>query len=368
MGRRCQLCGGKLKNNICVECGLDNSKNDDMYTMEKRECERESLTHTHNEYENPIAGKTMTEEARERAKEAIRRRMKEQKKSAKKNKKAGTYQSSSQYTVSNKTKSKGKTKTVFGVTIIILVTIAKIAGTVFDEVRDNSYEETYSWHEEDYNVEIEETDPYEYVTRELSETGELYEVILTAGLYKAGVHIPEGNYSITLESGEGSLVLNDEENSIYQSYYFGETDEFEENVEQVEDFRVYNGAIIEVVDQAVLHFKSENAQTVASIPNPMTESATLSDGFTVGEDIPAGVYDVKCLEGSGIFDYEIDHGDGYTSYEGKLIGFENSSFTGELKNIVLPEGTKVEILDMTVMLTPSEVIESEDYSSFYPAY
>lgn len=31
MRRRCSLCGGKLNGNICTECGLDNSKNDDQY-------------------------------------------------------------------------------------------------------------------------------------------------------------------------------------------------------------------------------------------------------------------------------------------------------------------------------------------------
>ena len=35
MGNRkneCSLCGGKLRNGICMECGMDNRKCDDMYT------------------------------------------------------------------------------------------------------------------------------------------------------------------------------------------------------------------------------------------------------------------------------------------------------------------------------------------------
>lgn len=358
MGKRCQLCGGKLKDNICVECGLDNSKNDDMYTFGQSECEHETLTHTHSEYENPLAGKTMTKDAQKQAKEVIRQRMKEQKKAAK--------QSGVGYGKTSQRKSK---KGRVGVIIIILVVLFNVIVPIYAGIEEYFNSKTYSWDEEDYYDGYDEpSDPYEYVTRELSETGELYEVSLAAGLYKGGVHIPEGNYYVTMESGKGSVELNDEENNIYQNYYFGDTEEDEDNVTEVEDFRIYNGAIIEIEDQVVLHFKSENAQSVTAMPNPMTDSATLSDSFIVGEDIPAGVYDVKCLKGSGIFDYEIDHGDGYSSYEGKLIGFENDSFAGELKNIVLPEGTKVEIADMTVMLTPSAVIESEDYSSFYPAY
>ena len=33
--RRCSLCGGKLVNNKCVECGLDNSKSDVSYRVMK---------------------------------------------------------------------------------------------------------------------------------------------------------------------------------------------------------------------------------------------------------------------------------------------------------------------------------------------
>ena len=29
--KRCSLCGGKLRGNICTECGLDNSKSDANY-------------------------------------------------------------------------------------------------------------------------------------------------------------------------------------------------------------------------------------------------------------------------------------------------------------------------------------------------
>ena len=36
--RRCQLCGGKLSGNICTECGLDNSKNDENYRQEREVC------------------------------------------------------------------------------------------------------------------------------------------------------------------------------------------------------------------------------------------------------------------------------------------------------------------------------------------
>ena len=32
MGKRCRLCGGKLRNGICTECGMDNRKTDEKYS------------------------------------------------------------------------------------------------------------------------------------------------------------------------------------------------------------------------------------------------------------------------------------------------------------------------------------------------
>ena len=81
-------------------------------------------------------------------------------------------------------------------------------------------------------------------------------------------------------------------------------------------------------------------------------------------DIPAGVYDVHCDEGTGIFEYYIPMG-GYDAYEGRLMGKDSAGFSKELKNIVLPNGVEVKMEDLKVTLTPSAYIESEDYENFY---
>ena len=70
MRRRCSLCGGKLNGNICTECGLDNSKNDDQYVTLENSGHEESLTHVHTEEEKPYEGKTMTRENVRKAKNA----------------------------------------------------------------------------------------------------------------------------------------------------------------------------------------------------------------------------------------------------------------------------------------------------------
>ena len=51
MGKRCRLCGGKLRNGICTECGMDNRKTDEKYS---RHAEKNaSAEHTqHSEVKN----------------------------------------------------------------------------------------------------------------------------------------------------------------------------------------------------------------------------------------------------------------------------------------------------------------------------
>lgn len=47
---------------------------------------------------------------------------------------------------------------------------------------------------------------------------------------------------------------------------------------------------------------------------------------------------------------------------------KSRAFPQELKNIVLIDGTEVDLEGLTVELTPSEWIESEEYESFYDNY
>ena len=71
---RCRLCGGKLVDNRCVECGLDNSQSDSQYVTHETDCHDGPLTHVHTGKSSYIAGKTLTKEQQEELKNAIRER------------------------------------------------------------------------------------------------------------------------------------------------------------------------------------------------------------------------------------------------------------------------------------------------------
>ena len=74
------------------------------------------------------------------------------------------------------------------------------------------------------------------------------------------------------------------------------------------------------------------------------------------------------LEGKGSIGYNVllNEATEYYSYEGADCMEDGAK---GYKNVVLPEGVEVEIYGtIKIRLTPSEIIESEDYENFYPVF
>ena len=153
--RKCSLCGGKLVDNKCTLCGLDNSKSDENYKQteirvndpEKRESEPEQLK-DHQE-----------------------------KKKRDRNVQNGPI-------LEERGKKFGKGLLAIIVSIITVVgvdTLLDLAVDIKDYIGQSVHEEE--------NVEFVEEEPdykeymYDFVTRELSEEGENYEAELGAGQY-----------------------------------------------------------------------------------------------------------------------------------------------------------------------------------------
>ena len=322
----------------------------------------ESLTHVHTEEEKPYEGKTMTRENVRKAKNADKNAKKAAAKKVSAGNQSYSYTSSSmQQSIRSVKKKKKFGKFLVGF-VIIAAFAGELGGTIIHEVQN--YFEDYTYDDSDSYTE---DDPYSDVQEVMPDDGEVYEADLTTGIYKGGVHIPQGTYTLTCNGGSGRVELIDSKNNIWTQYDFG--DDYEDSQEEVSGFEVFPGCYVVVEDTLELHMMAENAQMdLTGISNPLTESKVVSDKFTVGKDVPAGVYDVKCVEGLGIFDYDVTVSAGYESYMGMLIGNEESGFPQELKNIVLIDGTEVDLEGLTVELTPSEWIESEEYESFYDNY
>ncbi len=347
MRRRCSLCGGKLVKNRCVECGLDNSKSDAAYRVNESRCDQGPLTHVHHEKknseENPI-GKRQTKQIAERIQKQYQKKEQRHGDILGSEKKRGLY-----------------IVVVIGILILVMNGFRQISHKIQENRWENEFHSEY--------------DPYEYLEKALKETGDHFEGTYTGGEYIVGVHIPEGQYRVELLEGSGSVSLEDNENNIYFSKYFSDGDE--NSVTEIEDFRLFTGARVNIYTQLKVRLVSENAQVTdmqQGIANPLTEKVELQGEMVAGRDFKAGVYDVTFRlpdgekYGMGYMKYIVpgtvskEDVEEYEASTGRvMLGEEEEVY----HNLVLPEGTVLKVEEGIILLSPSEMIGSEDYAAYY---
>ena len=214
-GKRCSLCGGKLNSSgICTECGLDNSKSDKNYRINRSDCDGMPLTHVHEE------------------KEKQGYRMNEPDMTGKKRRKHVQTPD-----ITNR-------RRPLKIVILAIIVIA-VLGNLYEEhkydieyaigdavqgvFQDTGDQKTNDTDETDY-------DHYQYVTREIPKEGERADYELSSGNYVAGVEIPEGIYTVTPQDDYDTVQIDDPENSIYLYEYT------EGKKDKIEDIRLYKGA------------------------------------------------------------------------------------------------------------------------------
>lgn len=309
--KRCYLCGGKLINGRCQECGLDNEKS---------------------------SGKTY-----------------------RLNESSGMQE---EWIEGEQTKKPGIV--LLTVLVGILAVTVGIAGLIGYQIKK----------EQDQVIVPpgEEYDEYGYVTRELSQTGDLYDNILTGGYYEVGVQIPEGIYTVEVQEGEGAVYLNDEENGIYMFQQMGIHAAEPSQLSVLEDLRLYDGALLEVKSGVSLRFISDCAQTAQlhGQENPQKESIRLEMGqtLTAGKDFPEGVYNLKSdpdwsdlvmtLPKNYLAEY-VQEGEGRQ----EIIHFTPDPLEQAYVNVPIPKGAQVRATGAALILEPAPWIGSSDYGEFY---
>ena len=135
---RCSLCGGKLSEGRCILCGLDN-------TIYKRK--------------TAYSGGASQEESRQKQKQQ-------------------SYSAGRAVRPANNRKTKSGRLTIIVILLIImfsfLPTIIEVVQTVIQDISSDSGSvfDTFSYFGDSYDDEDVDYDPYEYVTREIPDTGE----------------------------------------------------------------------------------------------------------------------------------------------------------------------------------------------------
>lgn len=310
--RRCYLCGGKLVNGRCTLCGLDNTKIErknyrlNESSFDRKGIEAKHLCESHNG--KPSGSHTNQSGGQNRQRQNGQNQQRQVSWQNGQNQQGQTFRQNGQNQqgqsswqrgqnwtqTGGKKKKSGKQKKGWISTIIVLLMILISVGgpavsyikTVIETVI-NQFDDADSdnwWDGSDVDTSVDETDPYEFVTRELSDHGEVYDTELGYGEYVVGTDLPEGTYDVTLQSGYGSFQTQDPENSIYLYGYFSE-DASEENgdITEKEDVRLYDGTHVMIGEDVILAFHTENGQTgqMQSEDNPLSVTYTLPAGKEV---------------------------------------------------------------------------------------
>ena len=371
-GKRCSLCGGKLNSSgICTECGLDNSKSDKNYRINRSDCDGMPLTHVHEEKEKhrpdrkadhrEINHKETNHKKRDYGKQGYR--MNESDMTGKKRRKHVQTPD-----ITNR-------RRPLKIVILAIIVIA-VLGNLYEEhkydieyavgdavqgvFQDTGDQKTNDTDEADY-------DHYQYVTREIPKEGESADYELTSGNYVAGVEIPEGIYTVTPQDDYDTVQIDDPENSIYLYEYT------EGKKDKIKDIRLYKGAHLTLNCRTTVKLHTDNAQDVEAMEtagqsNPLTESVDIKGQktLTAGRDLEPGIYDLSRVSGAGNVDVIIysDEQEEINSWSQCLSedGIDGETF----HYLVIPENATMEVSeDLKIRLTPSEQIASTDYYGFY---
>ena len=371
-GKRCSLCGGKLNSSgICTECGLDNSKSDKNYRINRSDCDGMPLTHVHEEKEKyrpdrkadhrEINHKEINHKKRDYGKQGYR--MNESDMTGKKRRKHVQTPD-----ITNR-------RRPLKIVILAIIVIA-VLGNLYEEhkydieyavgdavqgvFQDTGDQKTNDTDETDY-------DHYQYVTREIPKEGESADYELASGNYVAGVEIPEGIYTVTPQDDYDTVQIDDPENSIYLYEYT------EGKKDKIKDIRLYKGAHLTLNCRTTVKLHTDNAQDVEAMEtagqsNPLTESVDIKGQktLTAGRDLEPGIYDLSRVSGAGNVDVIIysDEQEEINSWSQCLSedGIDGETF----HYLVIPENATMEVSeDLKIRLTPSEQIASTDYYGFY---
>lgn len=371
-GKRCSLCGGKLNSSgICTECGLDNSKSDKNYRINRSDCDGMPLTHVHEEKE-----KYRPDRKADHRK--INHRETDYKKRDYGNQSYRMNESDMTRTKRRKrVQSPDITNRKRPLKIVVLVIIViAVLGNLYDEYKydikymiEDAVQGVFQDKEGQTANDTDESDydHYQYVTREIPEEGESTDYELSSGNYVVGVEIPEGIYTVTPKDDYDTVQIDDSENSIYLYEYT------EGKKDKIEDVRLYKGAVLTLRCKTTEKLHTDNAQDIDTLEtagqsNPLAEPVEIKGQkvLTAGKDFEPGIYDLDRISGDGdvkitIYSEEQEEMNSWSQYLSE-DGIDGETF----HYLVIPENAVVEVSeDLRIKLTPTEMIAQQIINSFY---
>lgn len=355
MSNKCCLCGGRIRDGRCVDCGMPLQEPSSRVISESDVSKKNRRT----EKEFSVREQKETKSEDSKSKKKI--------KSDKKASKVSSYDYANGTNAGRAVKPQKKKNGCLIRFLSIGSVIALLAGPAISIVTEIFEDDTDSGYE--YNDESNsDYDPYEYVEEELPEGEEYFSATLEPGFYEVGVQLPAGEYTVTALSGDGSFRLINKDLDLYVSEYLNSDPENEDSGDtEIQGLRCYEGSIL--VINSILEVKVE---TDTAVPNLITTGNLLTDDYNftkdenedvttiiAGEDFPAGFYDFTTDQEYSSVSYKVNVDDYDWSYYFCIYDCDQT-----VNNILFPEGTEIEIQGH-VILSPSEEIGEDWNEEFY---
>ncbi|HEY9574993.1 MAG TPA: hypothetical protein VIR32_05615 [Lachnospiraceae bacterium] len=415
---KCTLCGGKLKNGICTDCGMDNRRSDSHY-----EVSRDKASSVLSNREN-ISGNKRPKETKSPVQE---RYLKEKNKSAERAKVQQTGKKTSTYSKTayqrlgtnnarkpvsapgldkrHKEEKKGKvkkTKRWISIAMLILLPLMSFlksesnelsnkVSTTIEMVNPSNWstfdfgktealspeqaEEAREKKEEELGqILFSELETKSYVIDE--SRGSRIEAKISSGEYIVGKDIPEGVYEIEATKGYGIVYVNlGEDYNLATEFLVSQNEEdmgslLETDISRARGVPLINGASIYVDPSLEISLISDCAREdllKAREANPLKEKFTIKSEESVedfndvtfyraGEDFKAGVYDIVLKEGG--FASGISQTEDGGNMQAPYGSFTLSSAEGEssvLHHVNIKEGVEIGLSNQaSIELVPSE--------------
>ncbi len=370
LGRRCSLCGGRLDSKLrCLECGLDNTKNDSMYheMINRNNCENEPLTHVHHEEPNQkyqnirYRRESVTESDKQPDLQALKERLQkkyanqtgtDQNSNQQSNKYQGSIYTGSTYSAGSTKASSGRKNNKLGFIIFLIIFLSgflpAIVGLVMgfaDQVSNMA--------------SVMREEPVEVYT---------YETSLASGFYTVGIHLPVGYYDIELEWGDYTYidVYDIESDTLYlysTALYYLDWEN-----PRIEDIYLEEGTILKLTANTSIRLMSNDVwdTDVKMSSNPLEDQYEVQDYAVAGVDFPVGIYDIYYAPAD-----RADSSDCYVIFDmrdsetleiilGETIFVDSDMISETYCNVPFTAGSMISGMDLeSLILIPSQGIDTE---------
>lgn len=362
--KRCNLCGAKLKGNICHECGYNNAAYDYKVNEAGDYCSHSSSETFYDEKDHADHSEPVDSWDYSHIEELLEKDYGS--KEAKTSNEAATPNEAPVTYGLNKERPKKKKRKIKWLKWVIIIWLLP---TIFELVAGLIYSVQKSVITEQVKVRVEQKpEIMPEVTPEVTEEEELsqaeeafdlngaggaYKATLSQGIYMAGLHLPIGVYDAQLISGHGTVYIRNMETNYWESNYLYENSS--EREKKLKKLELSAGTQIKIMDEMVMEFATENNQGYFAERMAQKELSpiALADGMVAGEHFEEGTYHVVCKaidDGMGFLVRKYDNYFGEEELEQIMFTEENKRF----ENLTLEEGDMLLTLNCEVMFQPAE--------------